>query len=200
MGKASRVYVAFLLCLTAQGFQQGNKQQTDVDAIYSLMLLHPETSHGPDNNSIYLIRDNTVPGTPQEPCVRPPDSEAARWAEVMADFAQRQNIPRKLEPTFHISKPFQLLSTAECDAFRRAKGRLSPPLPSAPPVTEERFQKATDLFSLTDVYFDRNHTLALTAISTWCGSLCGRYAWKVFEKGKDGKWEARDWITCTAMS
>ncbi len=194
-----------VLCLTAEGCQQSRDdsgRQTDVYAIYSLMLLHPATSHGPDDNQIYLISDVTVPGTPTEPCVRPPDSETKRWAEVMEDFKLHQNVRTKLQPIFTLSKPFKLLNPAECDEF--FKGRAAPHVPTSPPEDPSKnqalFQKASDLFSLGDVYFDRNHTLALTFISSWCGGLCSQSQWKVFEKGTDGTWKAKSWATCFTIA
>jgi hypothetical protein len=50
------------------------------------------------------------------------------------------------------------------------------------------------------VYFNSAHTLALTAISTWCGSLCALYQWKVLEKvGTDG-WVERQWVGCISIA
>src|SRR5260370_22314708 len=71
-------------CAAASGFQQTTnatadfERRADIYAIYSLMMTEPKTTHGPDNNEIYLIRDTTVPGTPPEPCVRVPP---ACWEE-----------------------------------------------------------------------------------------------------------------------
>jgi hypothetical protein len=164
----------------------------DIYAIYSLMLTHPETSHGPDENEVYLIADTTVPGTPKDPCVRPPSGQEGRFAEVMEDFRYRRDTPAQLEPRFQIIKPFRLLNPEEVAQFIR---RQFPGGPSA------SHPKVTDLFRLSDVYFNGDRTLALTAISTYCGDLCALYKWKVFEKSKDGVWEEkRNWVTCLTMS
>ena len=44
-------------CLTAHGFQQDTGREKDVYAIYSLMLTNPQTSHGADDNKLYLIAE-----------------------------------------------------------------------------------------------------------------------------------------------
>ena len=192
------IWIALVFCMPAVGFQKGTDDfQSDVYSIYSLLLRQPRTSHGADLNPTYLIRNVTVPGNPTEPCVRPPASESLRWAEVIADFNRRQSASRTLEPRFTIPKPFRLLSKAECDEFIKTRFL---PLPSSFPPIKELFPGLTDLFSLSDVYFDQSHTLALTAISSWCGGLCALYEWKVFAKGSDGNWTEKSWITCTTMS
>ncbi len=72
-----RFVCLLLVCSTAPGFQdqagsRDSEREKDVYAIYSLMLINPRTSHGPDNNERYLIAATTAAGRPQEPCVRPP--------------------------------------------------------------------------------------------------------------------------------
>jgi hypothetical protein len=96
---------------------------------------------------------------------------------------------------FSVPKPFVLLTDDEVKAFIEERGmqRTS----QKPP--DERFRGVTDLFRLTDVYFNPQRTLALTQISTWCGGLCGLREWKVFEK-VDGKWEPRQWVMCGTIS
>ena len=39
-------------------------------------------------------------------------------------------------------------------------------------------------------------TPALTAISSWCGNLCAKCQWKIFEKLSAGEWEERKWVGC----
>src|SRR5438876_12413537 len=94
----------------------------------------------------------------------------------------------------------------------RTGGSLEKP---PPPFTEKRANgtppnllnaddvvshKSRDLFWLGDVYFNQSHTLALTAISTYCGPLCGQTLWKIFEKSSTGQWEERPWVVCSAVS
>src|SRR5207249_7916435 len=85
------------------------------------------------------------------------------------------------------------LSAAEVGEFHREHSTRPRPESSI-----ERFRDVSDLITLSDVYFNRRGTLALTAISTWCGPLCASYLWKVFDKLDNGKWEERRWIMCGA--
>lgn len=188
------------LCAVAHAFQQGvasavSEREKDVYSIYSLMLTNPQTSHGADNNERYLIRMFTAPTSPQEPCVRPPTEREADFQEMRTDYEQRKATPRQLKPEFSISKPYVLLSVDQAETF--IESRMPKP-GHQPPI--ERFQGVTDLFTLSDVYFSKRGTLALTGISTFCGGLCGLFQWKVFEKLESGQWEERRWITCTAMA
>ena len=193
---------AFLLlvCSTAAGFQgqagsPDSEREKDVYAIYSLMLTNPRTSHGPDNNERYLIAAATAAGRPQEPCVLPPKGREADFREVLADYERRKAKPRELKPAFSIRKPYLLLSAGEVGTFM--KERWPTPESKAP---DERFRGVTDVFTLSDVYFNPRQTLALTAISSWCGSLCALYQWKVFEKLDTGKWEERAWVGCLTIA
>ena len=160
------------------------------------MMTNPKTSYGYDHNEIYLIGDTTVPGTPATPCVRVPPQHADSFAEIMADYIRRRENPATLERAFNITKPYELLSAEEVREFIAQHSLRPKPYPNPKPL----FQKATDLFRLTDVYFNRNRTLALTAISTWCNNLCGTSNWKIFEKTNSGNWEERPWITCSAIA
>jgi hypothetical protein len=193
-------FALLMTCAFAQGFQQDtpsadSEREKDVYAIYSLMLTNPSTSHGPYTSDRLLIARTTGPGVPQEPCVRPTKEREADFREILADYGSRKATPRQLKQAFSISKPYLLLSPDEVKDFISA--RFSMPNPGA---TDERFRGVSDVITLSDVYFNQRGTLALTAISTWCGGLCASYQWKVFEKVDGGKWEERDWITCMTVA
>ncbi len=192
--------VIFLIGLMPSGFPQDttpadSAREKDVYSIYSLLLTNPRTSHGADNNDRYLIAQTTVPGVPRTPCVRPPKEREADFGEVLADFEHRKATQRELKSMFSIPKPYVLLSEDEVKAF--IEERLVP-RPNPKP-TDERFRGVTDLFRLTDVYFNPKQTLALVQLATWCGGLCGLWEWRVFEK-IDGTWDERRWVTCGAIS
>ena len=188
--------ILFVACCAADAFQQqpdaspDTAREADVYAIYSLLLTNPPTSHGPEDNEIYLIAGATVPGTPAEPCVTLPPGVSAdrarRMAEVLADYHARKEHPVTLKPLFKITKPYQILATAGIAEFEAAKSRLP--------------QKVSDFFRLSDVYFDHDRSMALTALSTWCGSLCALYRWRVFEKTADGQWQERQWVGCFTVA
>ena len=163
----------------AESFQGDNR--TDTYAIYSLLFTNTQTSHGADNNLIYLITDTTVDGMPAEPCVNPPPDRQSRFAEVLADFAARRNEHTRLVRELNITKPYRYMSA---EAARN------------PSIKRE----ATDVFSVANVYFDRQHTIALTYLASVCGGLCGKFTWRVFERNKDGQWESRNWVSCFGMA
>lgn len=161
-------------------------RQSDVYAIYSQMLTPLHTSHGADDNEIYLIGGITVPAYPAEPCVQVPSDRAERFAEVLADYRARKDIFATLKPAFQVAKPYRLLRTANIEEFEDLRTRLS--------------EKVSDFIQLTDVYFDHGRTLALTALSTWCGGLCGHHQWRVFEKDAEGRWQERRWASCVTVA
>ncbi len=193
-------YVLLLIGVMAPSFPQDassadSEREKDTYAIYSLLLTNPRTSHGVDNNERYLIAATTVPGVPPIPCIRPPKDREGDFAEVLADYDRRKATQQPLKAMFSIPKPYVLLTEEEVKAF--IEERLIP-RPSQKP-RDERFRGVIDLFRLTDVFFNPRRTLALTQNSTWCGGLCGLWEWKVFEK-VDGKWEERQWLTCSTIS
>ncbi len=178
------VYRGLLLILIAAAGMADSFQwdyQKDTYAIYSLLFANTQTSHGADNNPVYLIADTTVDGTPPEPCVDPPSDRQTKFAEVLADFAARRNEHTRLVRELNIAKPYRYLDAGEA---------------RNPSVRRE----ATDVFSVGNVYFDRQHTIALTYLASVCGGLCGKFTWRVFERNKDGPWEPRAWVHCFTMA
>jgi hypothetical protein len=127
----------------------------------------------------------------------PPKEYQADFREVLADYELRKGKARELKPSFSIQKPYSLLPADEVIAFMFMKEHRPTPEPKSP---DARFRGVTDLFTLSDVYFNQRHTLALTGIATWCGNLCGSYQWKVFEKLDTGKWEERSWVVCMTIA
>ncbi|HLH41620.1 MAG TPA: hypothetical protein VKV74_01445 [Bryobacteraceae bacterium] len=182
-------YAALAISSTALAFQQEAERDKDVYAIYSLMLTNLQTSHGPYEGDRYLIAAVTGPANPQEPCVRPPAERETDFREALTDYLRRRGAPRELKAQFKIEKPYFFLSSADVAAFEAERSR-----------PDGRFRGVSDLIILSDVYFNQRRTLALSAISTWCGSLCSMHQWKAFEKSESGEWRERDWGTCSAVA
>ncbi len=200
----SRAAILVMICTSAHGFQQATRsadsqREKDVDAIYSLMMTNPETRSRLDNNERYLIAATTSPGYPEKPCVRAPIGREADLQELLADFESRKAVLQQLKPTFSSNKPYVLLSTEEVSEFMRAKlGSLN----------QNNTIQVQLISSRLLTFCADKRTLALTAISTWCGDSCAVYRWKVFEKLNDGKWEERKtfysnevgfWVTCVTL-
>jgi hypothetical protein len=148
-------------------------------------------------NARYLIDPTTVPGFPEIPCVRPPIERNGDFREVLADYERRKATQRQIKPMFSVPKPYVLLTADEVNPIIQQQPSLDRYGQSS---TDERFRGVTHLFRLTDVYFNPSRTLALTAISPWCGGMCSQHQWKVFEKLDSGKWEERQWVTCWTIS
>jgi len=174
-----------------------SERDKDTYAIYSMVLAHLETSHGPDDNERYLIEATTsASGLPEEPCVNPPKEREADFREVLLDYERRKATPRRLKPVFSISKPFALLSVSEAREFMKERSSTS----NGNVASNPQFQGVSDLVTLSDVYFNQDRTLALAGISLWCGNLCGLYEWKVLERLATGKWQELKWVTCITVS
>jgi hypothetical protein len=175
----------------------GADEHADIYSIYSLMMTNPQTSHGPSTDDVYLIAEMTRPAVPAEPCVRVPPQYEMAYQEVLDEYNRRKDKPVKLERALNIVKRYELLNADDVSEYVAIhSGYLRPPSPNP----QEVLRKSTDLFYLGDVYFDKSHRLALTAISTYCGGLCGQWLWKVFEKSSTGQWESRPWVGCSAIA
>jgi hypothetical protein len=171
-------------------------KEKDMYDIYSLLLDHPKTSHGPGNDPRILIAGTTVPGVPSDPCISPPKERGAEFEEVLADFRAHGATQRKLRPAFSLAKPYFLLSPEEVAAFE--KDHMAPRPPGV--ARNPQFEGVADLFRLSEVYFNHRRTLALTAVATWCGGLCGLMRWVALEKQKDGSWQELPWIGCSTIA
>ena len=184
-------------CVAANAFQPqagsaDPEREKDVYAIYSLMLTNPRTSHGVDNNERLLIGMNTKPPSVQLSCMRSPKDKEAEFREVLADYEHRKTIPRQLKPPLSVPKPYMLLTDDEVRAF--SEERLRPFAQQ-----DDRFRGVSDYFTLSDVYFNQAGTLALTALSSWCGGLCAQSQWRVFEKADNDRCVERQWGLCATI-
>ena len=168
------------------------KREKEVYRIYSLLMTNPRTS-GAGDNSRYVISDTTsVWDEDEKLCVRPPRDNKAEFAEVLADFKTRRATPRVLKRDLLLSRPYELLTSAQVEAFEEE--RPWPKLQVCKP--NPLFTGATDVFTFSDVYFSKNGQLALTAISSWCGGRCGLHEWKVLKKLPTGEWQEQPWVYC----
>src|SRR5262249_13571031 len=112
--------------------------------------------------------------------------------EILTEYRARKEVSVNLVPALKASKPYRLLNPDEVAEFIEIHRLRRTPFPNPNP----NLLKAADQYYLGDVYFNTTRTLALTSITTFCGSLCGASNWKVFEKIITGRWEERAWVTC----
>jgi hypothetical protein len=204
-----------LLCfghLTAQQQTETTREQ-DVYAVYSVLMTNPPTSFRSDPNELYAIASETRTIRRPRPaeatgvltlvasmgmCIEPPPGYAARWAEVMAEVDAGTDIPVALKRELKLTKPYVLLSPEDAAKFISSilsRGSRSPV------ASDPKLQGAVSLFVLGNVYFDKARTLALTNLSSTCGSLCGYGTAKIFEKQADGVWrEVRPARNCDVVA
>jgi hypothetical protein len=120
---------------------------------------------------------------------------------VLADFRARPHSPVALVADLKISKPYIFVTTEEREAF--VATRPGPPLrnpPASLPSVPPRLEGVTHIITLYDVYFDKDRTLALTGIQNYCGPLCAKAQWKIYEK-RNGAWsEVRPASMCMVIA
>src|SRR6267154_4228499 len=104
-----RACTVMMVCVAVKAFQLPAGRRADVYAIYSQVMTNPKTSYGADKNEIYLIADTTVPGTPEQPCIRFPAEYQRDYYEIMSEFNRGKDKPVKLDRALHIAKRYVLL-------------------------------------------------------------------------------------------
>ena len=197
----SRFVCLMALCGTALASQEDaapleRERENDVYRIYSLLMTNVRTSHGADNNPRYLIAASTHSETARQPCVRPPKERETEFREVLMDFEGRKETQRTLTRQLSVRKPYELLTAGQVKAFQSERGWPKPDQRRL----DAQYEGVTDLFILSNVYFSKNGRLALTAVSSWCGGLCGQHEWKVLEKLPTGVWQEQPWVTCFTIA
>ncbi len=156
-------------------------RSTDAYAVYSAVLTHLRLSH-PNTNRKYTISaytGETYGASDPGRCASVPLLRRWRFWQVLADYDRNKRDRFRLVRAFNIRKPYELID------------EHTPWRPGG---------DATDLISLSNVYFDEKHTLALVMQSAYCGNLCGYQTWRVFEKSADGRWIEQNWMRCFTVS
>jgi hypothetical protein len=162
-----------------------DSRQADVYAIYSVLMSNPPIGKENPTYAILALTRPVMSGSGQ-PCITPRPEHATRWMEILADYNTRVDKPAILVRQLNIAKPYILLSQEDAAAFGAAHPGLRPPSkvppPPAPPL-DPKFDGVTSIFALSDVWFSKDRTLAMTGITNFSFSQ-----WELFEKNADGKW------------
>ena len=169
----------------------------DTYAVYSAVLAHPVWDHV-DHDALLLIAEDTgatYGGMEPTKCIQAPQKYHKQMEEVLTDYAGRKSAPVKLQPRFRILRPFRLLTSAECEQFVQFRFRGKEPSPELTRL----FAQTPDLIRLSQVFFNRDHTLAMVLVSNYCGGLCGGERWRILLK-RNGSWIDEDWSTCMTIS
>lgn len=190
-----RLSVAILISLStfAQALPPSDLTK-DTYNIYSQILEKIAADRNLPDRRLLIASETSTSSLP-ELCVRPPKDKQEEYQQVLVDYQRRKAVPRKIETAFSIRRPYRLLTSVDVAAFMKTQSEAV-----INGVPDERFEGATHVFTLADVYFNRQGNLALTGLASWCGTLCGTYSWRVFEKQGKDKWVERDWVYCSTIS
>jgi hypothetical protein len=185
----------------------------DSYAIYSQLLPGNQIEWGDAPRSQWLVEDTTTAVPPDKPCLsgemmnphqatKPPQERQADFAEVLADYDDHCHARYQLDGSkFRLKLPVRLLDEDARQRYVSGVSVLMPPrndIMRAPP-TPDKFKGAAGMHSFTAVYFNRAHTLAMTEIGMYCGSLCGNSTWVILEK-KSGEWKILPWVVTATFS
>lgn len=177
--------------------------------IYSALLPFGETADKGWPRRMWTVKDATVTVVaPDDPCwqqpnsnpaarysatmnphiaVHPPANRSLDFEEILADFDAHCHERVMLLPgAFTTHAPVRLLSPSEQDDFHASRSVSSP--------AAREYSGSPALFGFSEVYFNRQHTVALVYAANWCGSLCGQGEWVAFGL-EGGKWKDLHWKT-----
>jgi hypothetical protein len=173
-------------------------RRADSYAIYSRVLARPNLSHASESEK-YLIEEfsgSSAIERMSDPlrCIAAPGPFRAAFNELLADRAAHADERYRLERAFTIAKPYDLVTEDQAAQFRNLRNT-----PGHSTGDVDLFRGATDLFTLGNVYFDRNRTLAAVYMWAWCGSLCGSGTWRVFTNAGGG-WQEQKWVNCFTVA
>ena len=156
------------------------------------MLLDSNNSVS-SRNPVFLIAAKSITpiGRPMQNCLVMPQSYALTSNEILAEFNAQKPDMATIPADLKLTRPYVLLSEADENEFRadrRQMLRISPrdtyPLAAS---TNPKFKGATDLFLLSDVYFNQNRTVAATFIQIFSSARAGSWRWVGLEKTSDGR-------------
>jgi len=181
--------------------------------IYSQLLPGDQIEWGKVQRSFRLMEDTTKAEPPDIPCatggimnphkaIQAPERRQTDFAEALADFDVHCHDRYLIDASqFHVGLPVRLLDEEARKRFESHVAGYMPPqnnIMQAPPTPDE-FKGAAGMHSFTAVYFNRTHTLAMTEIGMFCGTLCGNWRWIVLER-KNGQWQILPWVRMSMIS
>lgn len=186
---------------------------TDSYLIYSQLLPGNEIEWGDAQRTEWLVEDVTNAEPLSSACsndgvmnphtsVKPPEARRAEFNEVLADFDAHCHERYQLDAGgFRLKLPLRLLDEDGRHRFTEGVVHYRPPSNDImrAPATPDEFKGAAGLHRFTAVYFNRAHTLALTEIGMYCGSLCGNWTWVALERTPEG-WRVLPWVHTFTIS
>jgi hypothetical protein len=124
--------------------------------------------------------------------IHPPEDSRSDFAEILEDFDRHCHDRLSLDAdAWKPPVPVHLLNTKEQDEFRKSRMERS--------AAAQKYKGAAALYGFSEVYFNRNHTVAMVYATHWCGNLCGQGFWLAFALEKDEwkplRWRSDSWIS-----
>ena len=183
----------------------------DSYAIYSKLLPFDEPGRHPKE---FLVEDATMDVVQaDQPCrtepqsglaarfdmsmnphiaVHPTEGSKQDFEEILEDFDARCHDRVLLgSDGWKASAPVRLLTPAEQKEFESSRTGGSDP--------DGKYKGATTLYSFSEVYFNKQRTVALVYASDWCGLLCAQGSWVAFGL-ENGEWKQLRWSSTSWLS
>jgi hypothetical protein len=115
--------------------------------------------------------------------VQAPAERQSEWNEVLADYDKHcHDVVQLDQQSLKADLPVHFLNAADKQNYMKN--------PRTPPAV---FADGAGLHRFTEVFFNRDHSLALVEQGMWCGGLCGNWTWVVLERQKE-HWKVLPWV------
>jgi len=163
---------------------------SDVYAVYSVLLQDTESGLARSNDT-YLIDEITgtfYPELDPRVCQGFEQRHKQAVAEVMADYAARKSDRARIEARFDAGKPYKLVPREEAQKLFEGLSEHVKPAPGS-----------IHIIRLSNVYFSKDHSLAMVLLSQHCGRLCGQKTIYFFERKKAWTWDLLKSPKCPMM-
>jgi hypothetical protein len=178
--------VLMSLCSAARSQTPGPYDDPDAFAVYSA-LLASKNSTQPEKKKHFIISDTTTdyPNGQKMGCLRATKGHEAELEPVFNSYRKVNAAPLKLTEKLELPFEYELVSPITIHGFFEKKGV------EGWQVFYERYPTSDGYNELSAVGFNPEKTLALVYAGNYCGSLCGRGTYNLFEK-RNGNWFIRE--------
>ena len=173
-------------------------RQADSYAIYSRLLPSNAIEWSDAPRTQWLLEGDTTAEPLDRPCanddftnphhgIHAPEGQQGTLRELLADFDVRCH-------ERYVVEQAQM-------RFQQGVAGYRPPANDImrAPATPDEFKGAAGMHRFRAVYFNHDHSVAMTEMGMYCGALCGNWTWVVLQRGPEG-WHRLPWATATTMS
>lgn len=175
-----------------QKVPDGVEHSPDAYAIYSLLMPGEALAKmDRSQNQRWAIAATTVnahdinPALAPEAALKAPETSAKNFREAVGDYDARKNERLQLTRSFHLDRPYVLLTPEEVAEFQTARTS-----PSASSSLRQKYDGYPGITYFSPVFFNADQTAALVYMVNWCGNLCAGGEWVYLEK-QGGRWIRR---------